>query len=293
MAEVALKTQDSFSCPICLDPLENPVTIPCGHNYCMVCIEDYWNGDKHSESYSCPECRETFTPRPALNKNSMFAEVVEQLKKARLQDASPRNSGPASTECSMCAGQKKKAVRFCPESSCEAHTLRHEKANLGENHFVVVINKEPRMDVCLRHNTPLEIYCRTDRQLICSLCFAESHRDHDAISVAPVSTERREPKSSNVDTRHGNRHTSHTHRRRTHQTSRHGSGHGSKHRSSSRQTLHLKSSHEASHQASHEKTHGSNMIRHGQVVGGGHMKSKHRSSHGSWHLSSRHERSQR
>lgn len=291
MAAVTLTNHDSFSCPICLDSLHNPVTSPCGHNYCMVCIEDYWNEDKHSESYSCPECRETFTQRPALNKNTMFAEVVEQLKKARLQDTSPHNSGPANTECCTCTERRKKqAVRSCLEcvkSHCEAHTLRHEKANRGENHIVVVVSREPRSDICLRHNIPLEIYCRTDRQLICSLCFTESHRDHDAVSVAPVSTERREHKTFHVDTRHGNRHTSHMHGKRKHK-SRHGSGHGIRQRNSARQTMHLKSGHEA---RNHE-SHGSDMMRHGQVVGGGHVKSKHRSRHGNWHTSSRHGRSQ-
>ncbi|XP_060757869.1 E3 ubiquitin/ISG15 ligase TRIM25 [Neoarius graeffei] len=276
MADIVFKVQDSFSCPICLDPLENPVTIPCGHNYCMACIEDYWNEDKHSESYSCPECRETFKQRPALNKNTMFAEVVEQLKKARLQDTSPRNHGPANMECCICTGQKRQAVKFCPEcveSYCEAHTVRHEKANFGEKH--IVVSREPQMDICLRHNIPLEIYCRTDRQLICSLCFAESHRDHDAVSVTPVRTEKQEHKSSHMDTQHGNRHTSHKRGRRKDKRSRHGSGHGSRHRSSSRTTLHLKSSHEVSHhERSHHESHRSNMIRHGQV---------HRNRHGSWH----------
>lgn len=291
MAQIVLKNQDTYSCPICLDPLRNPVTIPCGHNYCMVCIEDYWNKDKHSESYSCPKCRETFTARPALNKNTMFAEVVEQLKQAKLQDASPCNPGPANMDCSFCSGRKRQAVKFCPECVklyCEAHTVRHEKANSGEKHIVVIINREPRMDTCLRHNIPLEIYCRTDRQLICSLCFAESHRDHDAVSVAPIRTEIQEHKSSQMDMLHGNRHTSHTHGRRKHKRSRHGNGHGNRHKSRSRKSLHLKSSHEASH---HE-SQGSNMIRHGNIVGGGHLKSKHRSGHGSWHMSRRHENSQ-
>lgn len=282
MAKGAPKNQDPFSCPICLDSLEDPVTIPCGHNYCMVCIEDYWKEDKRSASYSCPECKETFTPRPALNKNLMFAEMVEQLKNARLQDNSPRNPGPASTHCSMCTGRKRQAVKFCPdcvESDSGAHTVRYKEANVGEKHTIVIINKEPRMDICLLHNLALDIYCRTDRQLICSLCFAESHRNHDAVSLAPISTKGQESKSSHKDTQHGNKHG-----RRKCQRSRHESGHGSRHRSSSRNTLHLN--------GSHEVTQGSNMIRHGQVVGGGHITSTHRKRHGSWHMSSRHERQQ-
>lgn len=286
MADIALKDLDHLSCPICLDPLENPVTIPCGHNYCADCIEDYWNEDKHLESYSCPDCRETFAQRPALNENTMFAEVVEKLKWARLQDASPHNPGSANMDCRFCTGRKRRTVKFCSEcvkSYCEAHTIRNDKADSGEKHIVVVINREPRTDICLCHNIPLEIYCRTDRQLICSLCFAESHRDHDAVSVAPISMERQEHKGS----QHGNRHISHKPGRGKHKRSRHGSGHGGRHRSSSRKTLHLKSSHEVSH---HE-SHGSNMIRNGHALGGGHMKSKHSRRHGSWHRSSRHDKS--
>ncbi|XP_060748542.1 E3 ubiquitin/ISG15 ligase TRIM25 [Tachysurus vachellii] len=292
MADVAFKDQDHFSCPICLDPLEKPVTIPCGHNYCMDCIEDYWNEDKHLESYSCPECRETFTNRPALNKNTMFDEVVKKLKKARLQDASPCNPGPANMDCSICTGRKRQAVKLCPEcveSSCEAHTTGNDKGNSEEKHIVIVINREPRSDICLRHNIPLEVYCRTDRQLICSLCFTESHRDHDAVSVAPISSETHEHKSSLMNTGHGNRHTSHKHGRRKNKRNSHGSGHGGKHRSSSRKTLRLKNNQEVSH---HE-SHGSNMIKHGHGVGGGHMNSKPRHRHGSRHVSSRNERSQR
>ncbi|KAF4092061.1 hypothetical protein AMELA_G00016600 [Ameiurus melas] len=93
MAEASISVDqlsvDQFSCPVCLDLLKDPVTIPCGHNYCMVCINGFWDQKDQKGVYSCPQCRDTVTPRPVLRRNNMLAEVVEKLKKAEVQAASP------------------------------------------------------------------------------------------------------------------------------------------------------------------------------------------------------------
>uniref|UniRef100_A0A3Q2E8D0 Tripartite motif-containing protein 16-like n=1 Tax=Cyprinodon variegatus TaxID=28743 RepID=A0A3Q2E8D0_CYPVA len=122
--------RESFSCSICLDLLRDPVTIPCGHSYCMKCIENIWDEEDEKEVHSCPQCRQTFKPRPTLVKNIMLAALTEQLKMTGL-GASPSThsyAGPEDVACDICTGRKLKM--FCrtdQQSICYVCTVDEHK----------------------------------------------------------------------------------------------------------------------------------------------------------------------
>ncbi|XP_059415148.1 E3 ubiquitin/ISG15 ligase TRIM25 [Carassius carassius] len=195
MAEASISwTEDQFRCPVCLDLLKDPVTIPCGHSYCMCCISECWDQDDQKGIYSCPQCRQTFSPRPVLYKNVVFAEMAEKLKKTRLQAAFPvvLHAGSGDVQCDSCTGIKQKAVKSCLEcliSYCQTHLEQHENLFRGKKHNLMDATGRLQELICTQHNKLLEIYCRTDQQCICMLCLVDEHKNHDTVSTA---AERRE-----------------------------------------------------------------------------------------------------
>ncbi|KAJ8266268.1 hypothetical protein GJAV_G00128490 [Gymnothorax javanicus] len=187
--------QDQFSCPICLDLLKKPVTIPCGHSYCMGCIKGCWDQDDQTGVYSCPQCRQTFTPRPVLGKNTMLVEVVEKLKKIELQAAPPADcyAGPGDVECDVCPGRNHKAVKsclVCLVSYCETHLQPHYEFPAFKKHKLVEATGNLKEKICSHHDKLLEVYCRTDQQCICLLCTMDEHCGHKTVPAAAEWTEK-------------------------------------------------------------------------------------------------------
>ncbi|KAI5617030.1 finTRIM family, member 14 [Silurus asotus] len=196
MAEASISVnQDQFICAVCLDLLKDPVTTPCGHSFCKVCINGCWDQEDQKGVYSCPQCRHTFTPRPVLHRNNMLAEVVEKLKKTTVQDASPIHcyAGPGDVECDFCIGKKHKAVRsclVCVASYCETHLKPHHVSPAFKNHTLTEASAKLREKICTEHNKLIEIYCRTDQSCICYMCTMDKHKGHDTITASAERAEK-------------------------------------------------------------------------------------------------------
>ncbi|XP_064789271.1 E3 ubiquitin/ISG15 ligase TRIM25 isoform X2 [Oncorhynchus masou masou] len=197
MAQTGPLDRKQLCCSICLEILKEPVALPCGHRYCMGCIRACWGEDSSSYIFSCPQCRQTFTPRPILKRNIILAEMVEKLNTGGLQAVPSgqrcRYAEAGDVACDICLGGQIKATRsclVCLASYCAAHLHTHNESPALKKHTLVEATMPLQGRICSHHDRLLEIYCRTDQQCVCLLCVMDEHKSHATVSAAAESTKK-------------------------------------------------------------------------------------------------------
>ncbi|XP_076027224.1 E3 ubiquitin-protein ligase TRIM21-like [Genypterus blacodes] len=80
-------SEAQFLCSICLDIFTDPVSIPCGHNFCNACITQHWDMNVRCV---CPLCQRPHVPRPALYVNTVFSEFTAEFRQSAKSEASRR-----------------------------------------------------------------------------------------------------------------------------------------------------------------------------------------------------------
>ncbi|XP_077371111.1 E3 ubiquitin-protein ligase TRIM39 isoform X2 [Festucalex cinctus] len=134
----------------------DPVVLPCGHNYCQVCILQTINNA--NKTMQCPECRLEFPGVQSLQKNFKLSNIINgYIASSPDPDAPPENLPKI-------------------DEACEHHA--DEASQTGKE--------------CDVHHCPLVYFCSTDMTLLCSKCFMEGlHQSHDLLTFSVAEGEMR------------------------------------------------------------------------------------------------------
>ncbi|XP_060730821.1 E3 ubiquitin-protein ligase TRIM21-like isoform X1 [Tachysurus vachellii] len=186
----SLLSEDQLLCSICLDVFTDPVTTPCGHNFCNSCLTQCWNKSQHC---LCPLCKEKFTKRPELKINTTLREVADHFKKKR-------DSDKPEVLCDACSGEKLKALKSCLDcgaSLCKTHLEFHNNMPKFKKHKLINPVENLEDYICQKHERSLELFCRDDQTCVCQFCTETDHKNHNTV---PIEEESRERKTQLVKT---------------------------------------------------------------------------------------------
>ena len=88
----------AFECAICTDEYAEPVTAPCGHNFCHGCLVTWITSERATRREpTCPVCRASVAVDPAhLQVNHVLARALAELRALR--------QAPAAVEARLARG---------------------------------------------------------------------------------------------------------------------------------------------------------------------------------------------
>ncbi|KAK9540252.1 hypothetical protein VZT92_002716 [Zoarces viviparus] len=206
----AFLSEDQFTCSICLEVFNNPVTTPCGHSFCQACISYYWDQGGGATLYQCPLCKESFRKRPELHINRTLKEITEQFKEMakagvpmdgreggvedpnshhhHLALSPPHRPGemPETIFTEMMTRFQQLPTPGFPPSypndpqpqspNSEPYSPAHRYTLSGAG------DSSPNVPLCPIHPRGLEFFCRTDNTCVCCICVETGeHRGHNVI----------------------------------------------------------------------------------------------------------------
>ncbi|KAM5127029.1 E3 ubiquitin-protein ligase TRIM58-like [Callospermophilus lateralis] len=100
--------REEARCSVCLDFLQDPISVDCGHSFCLRCISEFCEKSESAQDYvyACPQCRGPFRPEN-FRPNRQLASLVDSVLQLGM------GAEPAGAR--QCERHGEDLSRFCEE----------------------------------------------------------------------------------------------------------------------------------------------------------------------------------
>ncbi|XP_068726640.1 E3 ubiquitin-protein ligase TRIM71-like [Montipora capricornis] len=191
-------------CPLCIETVKNPKTLPCLHSFCLVCLDRHANFARRQlkATIKCPVCQTSFQ----IPETDTFENLPSSFHLNRLVDVLALEDGSVQSQrCNSC-DENNTATCYCfvcQDFLCASCFEAHQRLKATRGHRNVLIDKLQAQDVqelihrpvmCSQQyheDQPLEFYCEDCKVLICHKCTVVSHDRHSKTDTQKAAQEQK------------------------------------------------------------------------------------------------------
>ncbi|XP_068759645.1 E3 ubiquitin-protein ligase TRIM71-like [Montipora capricornis] len=191
-------------CPLCIETVKNPKTLPCLHSFCLECLDKHANFARRQlkATIKCPVCQTSFQ----IPETDSFDYLPSSFHLNRLVDVLALEDGSLQSQrCNSC-DENNTATCYCfvcQNFLCASCFKAHQRLKTSRGHRNVLIDKLQAQDVqdlihrpvmCSKQyheDQPLEFYCEDCEVLICHKCTVVSHNRHTMADIQKAAQEQK------------------------------------------------------------------------------------------------------
>ena len=178
-------------CPLCIETVKNPKTLPCLHSFCLECLDKLAGFARRQlqTAIKCPVCQTSFQ----IPEGDTFINLPTSFHLNRLVDVlALKDVSAQAQKCANCDDNNTATCYcfVCQNFLCKDCFESHQRLKATRGHRNVLIDKLQTQDVkelinrpvmCSQQyheNQPLEFYCEECKVAICHKCSVVSHNRH-------------------------------------------------------------------------------------------------------------------
>ena len=191
-------------CPLCLETVKDPKTLPCLHSFCLRCIDKRAGcaKGKFETAIKCPVCQACFQ----IPEGNTFGSLPPSFHLNRLVDLLALKDGSEEAQrCSSCEENNTTTCYcfVCQTFLCKDCFVAHQRLKATRGHRSVLIDNLQAQDVeelmhrpamCAKkyhENEPLDYYCQDCSVCICHKCSIVSHNRHSLVDLQEAAEEQK------------------------------------------------------------------------------------------------------